>query len=74
MTVKTIPAHCLLEEFEVGFLDIVAEQLCLPRPTVLPAQRLIEDLHCDSLELTEFLMAIEFTKLRLRKPIRDVFR
>jgi acyl carrier protein len=59
MTTQSVPAHQTLKEIESGVLDVVAKQLCLPRPTVVPTLRLIEDLHCDSLELIELLMAIE---------------
>jgi formylglycine-generating enzyme len=50
-----------LTEIESRVCDVVAEQLGFPRNEVSPTSRLIEDLHCDSLELVELIMEIEQT-------------
>ncbi len=48
-----------LGEIEARVCDIAAEQLQIPRKEVHPASRLIDDLHCDSLELLELIMELE---------------
>ncbi len=48
-----------LGAIEQRVCDIVSEQLCIPRNEVRPASRLIEDLHCDSLDLMELIMELE---------------
>ena len=48
-----------LEETESRVCDIAAKQLGLRRTAVHPGLRLIQDLHCDSLDLVDLLMSIE---------------
>jgi acyl carrier protein len=48
-----------LAQIEDQVCDIAAEQLGFPRSTISPASRLIDDLHCDSLELVELIMEVE---------------
>lgn len=48
-----------LATIEQRVCDIAAEKLCIPRNEVHRGSRLIEDLHCDSLDLIELMMAIE---------------
>src|SRR5690606_28824766 len=48
-----------LDEVEQRVCDLASTQLGIPREKVSPGDRLIEDLHCDSLELVELFMAIE---------------
>jgi len=55
----SIAIHLRLEEIEQRVCDIAAEQLGLKRATVTPNARIIEDLHCDSLDLIELMMAME---------------
>lgn len=48
-----------LAEIEPRVCDVAAEQLGLLRREVRPESRLIQDLHCDSLDFVELLMEIE---------------
>ena len=48
-----------LAAIEQRVCDIAARQLNFPREAVLPTSRLIEDLHCDSLDLIELIMVVE---------------
>jgi acyl carrier protein len=48
-----------LTEMESRVCDIAAEQLGIRRTKVHPGQRLIQDLHCDSLQMVELMMGIE---------------
>ena len=48
-----------LFEIEQRVCYVAAEALNIPRSTIGPDSRLIEDLHCDSLELIELLMQLE---------------
>jgi acyl carrier protein len=48
-----------LAQIEVRVCDVAAEQQRLPRSSVHPGLRLIQDLHCDSLDFLELIMAIE---------------
>lgn len=48
-----------LTAIEEKVCDIAAHELNIPRNKISPASRLIEDLHCDSLDLVELIMAIE---------------
>jgi len=48
-----------LTEIEEQVCDIAAEQLQIPRNEVSPASRLIDDLHCDSIEVIELFMELE---------------
>jgi acyl carrier protein len=48
-----------LDEIEQRICDIASEQLGLPRDRVSPGDRIIEDLHCDSLDLVELHMEVE---------------
>jgi acyl carrier protein len=48
-----------LVEIEQKVCDIASKQLGVPRPNVSPASTLIEDLHCDSLDLIELIMEVE---------------
>ena len=49
----------LLPEIEQRLCEIVSKQLGIPRKDVFPSSRLIEDLHCDSLDLIELFMLLE---------------
>jgi sulfatase modifying factor 1 len=46
-------------EIERRVCDIVSTQLRIPRNQVSPTDRLIEDLHCDSVELMDLFMELE---------------
>ncbi len=46
-------------EIETSVCNLCSKQLGIPRGQVLPGSRLIDDLHCDSLDLVELLMEIE---------------
>jgi formylglycine-generating enzyme len=48
-----------LADIEKKVCDIAADRLFISRSTISPASRLIEDLHCDSLDLIELIMALE---------------
>jgi acyl carrier protein len=48
-----------LDEVEQRVCDLAATHMGFRRRDVLPSSRLIEDLHCDSLDLVEFVMALE---------------
>lgn len=48
-----------LAEIERRVCDIASDNLSIPRHEVLPSSRLIEDLHCDSLDLIELIMSLE---------------
>ena len=48
-----------LSEIERRVCDIASDNLSIPRHEVLPSSRLIEDLHCDSLDLIELMMSLE---------------
>ncbi|MFO0889978.1 MAG: SUMF1/EgtB/PvdO family nonheme iron enzyme [Isosphaeraceae bacterium] len=50
-----------LEQIEQRVCDITSEQLGIPRERIGPSDRIIEDLHCDSLDLVELLMQLEET-------------
>lgn len=50
---ETTEPEVRLREIEARVCDVAAEQLGLRREKVHPALRLIEDLHCDSLEVVE---------------------
>ena len=39
--------------------DVASEQLGIERDKVLPSSRLIEDLHCDSLDMVDLMMELE---------------
>jgi sulfatase modifying factor 1 len=56
-----IHPHRSLTEIEGLVCDIAASQLNIPRHKISPASRLIEDLHCDSLDLVELIMVLEDT-------------
>lgn len=49
----------LLSEIEQRICEIVSQQLGIPCKDVFRSSRLIEDLHCDSLDLIELFMAVE---------------
>ena len=51
--------HLDLRVVEQRTCKIASEQLGIPLNKVLPTSRLIEDLHCDSLELVELIMVLE---------------
>jgi sulfatase modifying factor 1 len=53
------PALLPLDVIEVKVCDLTSAHLSIPRPQVLPASRLLEDLGCDSLDLLELVWAIE---------------
>lgn len=48
-----------LEETEARVCEIASRQLAIPRERISPGDRIIEDLHCDSLDLVELLMEVE---------------
>ena len=48
-----------LNEVERRVCDIASEQLGITRVRISPGDRIIEDLHCDSLDLVELLMEVE---------------
>jgi acyl carrier protein len=48
-----------LDEVEEKVCVIASEQLGLSRERVSPSDRIIEDLHCDSLDMVELLMEVE---------------
>ena len=50
-----------LHEVEQRVCEITSEQLGIPRERIWPHDRIIEDLHCDSLDLVELFMKIEET-------------
>jgi formylglycine-generating enzyme len=52
-------ARLRLAEVEQRVCDIASEQLGIPRQRVSPSDRIIEDLHCDSLDLVELFMEVE---------------
>ena len=52
-------ARLRLNEVEGRVCDIASEQLGIPRVRISPGDRIIEDLHCDSLDLVELLMEVE---------------
>jgi len=51
--------HVQLVEIEQRVCDIASTKLGFAREMLSPASRMLEDLHCDSLELFEFFMEIE---------------
>src|SRR4051812_24367573 len=48
-----------LSQIESKVCDIAAEQMGIKRNQVFPESRLIEDLHCDSLDMVELVMEVE---------------
>ena len=48
-----------LSVVEQRVCDITSDQLGIPRNEVRPTSRLIEDLHCDSLDMVELIMELE---------------
>lgn len=38
---------------------LIVDQCCIPAGEVTPTSRFVEDLHCDSLDLVELVMALE---------------
>jgi len=48
-----------LWELEVSILRIIAEEQCIPLEQLRPDSRIVEDLHIDSLDLVELLIALE---------------
>jgi len=48
-----------LSEIEVRVCDIASKCLDIPRPQIMLSSRLVEDLHCDSLELIELLLDLQ---------------
>ena len=48
-----------LAEIEERVCAITADQLQIPQAKIQASSRLIQDLHCDSLELIELMMAVE---------------
>jgi acyl carrier protein len=51
--------HFQLPEIERRVCEVASKHLCISRDQVLPSSRLIEDLHCDSLDLVELIMELE---------------
>lgn len=54
-----VEARTTLNEIEQGMCDVASIQLGFPRDEVRPNSRLIEDLHCDSLDVVELFLALE---------------
>lgn len=54
-----VEARLKLPEIEQGVCDIASKNLSIARDEVRPSSRLIEDLHCDSLDLVELFMSLE---------------
>lgn len=54
-----IRQHLRLEDIEPRVCDIASRELDIPREKVTPASRLIEDLHCDSIDLIELVKEFE---------------
>ncbi|HEY2587956.1 MAG TPA: SUMF1/EgtB/PvdO family nonheme iron enzyme [Tepidisphaeraceae bacterium] len=52
-------ARLTLQQIESRVCDIAAEQLGLRRTDVHPGLRVIQDLHCDSLEIIELILSVE---------------
>lgn len=52
-------ARLRLADVEQRVCDIVSEQLGLRRDRISPDDRIIEDLHCDSLDFVELLLKVE---------------
>src|SRR2546426_756958 len=48
-----------LTQIESRVCDIAAKQMGMKRSVVFPESRLIEDLHCDSLDMVELIMEVE---------------
>lgn len=55
----TLQQRLRLTEIEHQVCDITSEQLGIPRQKVTPHSRLIQDLHCDSLDIIELIMEME---------------
>jgi acyl carrier protein len=55
----TTETYLFLADIEQRVCDIAVEQLGITRREATPRARIVEDLHCDSLDLVEFLMSIE---------------
>jgi formylglycine-generating enzyme len=55
----TTEARLRLAEVEQRVCDIASEQLGIPRERVLPGDRIVEDLWCDSLDLVELFIEVE---------------
>jgi len=53
----TTEARLRIVDIETQVCDIVSTQLQIPRNRVSPTDRLIEDLHCDSVDLLDLLAA-----------------
>jgi acyl carrier protein len=58
-TSMTAEARLRLPEIEQRVCDVTSALLGIPRNKIAPSDRLIEDLHIDSLELFELLMGLE---------------
>lgn len=54
-----IRERLVLKEIERQICDMASEHLNVPRDMVMPESRMLEDLHCDSLDLIELIMEIE---------------
>ncbi len=54
-------ARLKLDEVERKVCDIASKQLGIDRKRISPSDRIIEDLHCDSLDLVELFMEVEET-------------
>ena len=59
-----------LDEMERKVCDLASEQLGIPRQKISPGDRIIEDLHCDSLNLVELFMKVE-EAFEITLPHRD---
>jgi len=52
-------ARLRLDEIERRVCDVASKQLGIDRNRIAPGHRIIEDLHCDSLDLVELFMEVE---------------
>jgi acyl carrier protein len=67
-----MPTSLTLPEIQSQLLDVVAEQQRIPREKLHPAQRLVQDLNIDSLDLVELFMAVEDAfDVSLPNEVRD---
>lgn len=60
-----------LSEIEQKVCDIAAECLTIPRAEISPQSRVIEDLHCDSIELIELITELEGRQFGVTIPNGD---
>lgn len=61
-----------LEAIERKICDLAAEEFAIPRDEVEPHARLLEDLHCDSIDLLALMHAVE-QHFQSKIPLSDMF-